>query len=239
MNSTDRDDQECLLEARDIGRQARDGTWLIRQISLQVHPADRIAIIGPTGSGKSLFLRALAMLDEIQDGEILFQETPVQDKDLPSYRSQVVYLQQRPVLIEGTVETNLKFALQFQINQDKAPHLDTALELLNSFEKPEGFLQRESSALSGGEGQIVALLRALILSPRLLLMDEPTSGLDPQTTRQFEQIIHKWLESSEQKPAFVWITHDHSQAQRVASQIMTFPNGTLEPVPPSPESGVS
>ncbi|QDU50225.1 ABC transporter ATP-binding protein [Gimesia panareensis] len=223
-------DQECLLEARSIGRQTSAGEWLIHQLSLQVFPGDRIAIVGPTGSGKSLFLRSLAMLDEIQEGEILFHNQHVNEKETPAYRSQVVYLQQRPVLVEGTVETNLKFALQFQINQEKAANVASILELLSSFEKPEGFLNRQSSALSGGEGQIVALLRALILAPQILLMDEPTSGLDPQTTRQFEQIIRKWLETSDKTPAFVWITHDHSQAERVASQIMTFPAGTLEAV---------
>lgn len=233
MNGTMDASQQCLLEARALGRQTSTGEWLISQLSLQVFPGDQIAIVGPTGSGKSLFLRALAMLDEIQAGEILFHNEHVIDKDLPAYRSQVVYLQQRPVLIEGTVETNLKFALQFQINQDKAANLAPILELLGSFEKPEGFLNRQSTALSGGEGQIVALLRALILSPQILLMDEPTSGLDPQTTRQFEQIIHKWLETSDRTPAFVWITHDHSQAERVASQIMTFPDGTLTAVRPA------
>lgn len=233
MNGTTDATRQCLLEARSLGRQTSAGEWLISQLSLKVFPGDRIAIVGPTGSGKSLFLRALAMLDEIQAGEILFHNASVKDKDLPAYRSQVVYLQQRPVLIEGTVETNLKFALQFQVNQDKAANLSPILQLLGSFEKPEGFLNRQSAALSGGEGQIVALLRALILSPQILLMDEPTSGLDPQTTRRFEQIIHKWLETSDRTPAFVWITHDHSQAERVASQIMTFPAGTLTAVKPA------
>ncbi|WP_417397889.1 ABC transporter ATP-binding protein [Gimesia chilikensis] len=231
MSDATETDQDCLLEARSIGRQISAGEWLVSDLSLQVHPGDRIAIVGPTGSGKSLFLRSLAMLDEIQAGDILFQNAPVADKDLPAYRSQVVYLQQRPVLIEGTVESNLKFALQFHINQDKSNNVDAVLELLSSFERPNGFLKRKSSALSGGEGQIVALLRALILAPQILLMDEPTSGLDPQTTRQFEQIIQQWLETSNQRPAFVWITHDHAQAERVASQIMTFPAGTLAPVP--------
>jgi len=229
LSSTSRGETTCLLEACKIGRQTIDGDWLINQLSLKVCPGDRIAIVGPTGSGKSLFLRSLAMLDEIQAGEILFHNATVKDKDLPSYRSQVVYLQQRPVLIEGTVETNLKFALQFETNREK-DNLSETLNLLSSFDKPDDFLKRPSSALSGGEGQIVALLRALILSPQILLMDEPTSGLDPQSTQQFEQIIDKWMHSSTPPPVFVWITHDHSQARRVASQIMTFPEGKLAPV---------
>tara|TARA_R110002095_G_scaffold172131_2_gene149557 strand:+ start:3371 stop:4072 length:702 start_codon:yes stop_codon:yes gene_type:complete len=227
--SGERGDDECLLEARQIGRQITTGEWLIRNLSLRVHPGNRIAIVGPTGSGKSLFLRSLAILDEIQEGEIRFLGSPLLNKQLPQFRSQAIYLQQRPVLIEGTVESNLKFALQFQVNQHKPHDIDTVMDLLSSFDKPEKFLQRKSSVLSGGEGQIVALLRALILSPRVLLLDEPTSGLDPETTQQFESMILKWMEIAELAPAFVWITHDHKQARRIARQIMTFPSGTLTP----------
>ncbi|QDV50716.1 ABC transporter ATP-binding protein [Gimesia fumaroli] len=223
-------DQGSLLEARQIGRQTTAGQWLIRNVSLAVHPGDRIAIVGPTGSGKTLFLRSLAILDDIQEGELRFHGNPLKDKELPEFRSQVVYLQQRPVLIEGTVEDNLKLALGFQVNQHKPHDIKALISLLNTFDRPESFLQRQSSALSGGEGQIVALLRALILSPQILLLDEPTSGLDPGTTKQFEAIILKWLSTSDKIPAFVWITHDHSQAERVARQIMTFPAGTILPV---------
>ncbi|WP_339734714.1 ATP-binding cassette domain-containing protein [uncultured Gimesia sp.] len=223
-------DPDCLLEARQIGRQTSAGQWLIRDVSLSVHPGDRIAIVGPTGSGKTLFLRSLAMLDEFQEGDLQFRGARLKDKQLPEFRSQVVYLQQRPVLIEGTVEDNLKFALQFQVNQNKSHNITSIINLLNIFDRPESFLQRQSSALSGGEGQIVALLRALILSPQILLLDEPTSGLDPSATEQFESIILKWLTTSDKTPALVWITHDHSQAQRIARQIMTFPTGTLSPV---------
>ncbi|WP_417378383.1 ABC transporter ATP-binding protein [Gimesia sp.] len=218
---------QCLLEARQIGRQTSDGQWLIRKLSLSVYPGDQIAISGPTGSGKSVFLRSLAMLDEIQEGSILFHDEPVRDKQLPEYRSRVVYLQQRPVLIEGTVESNLKFAFQFQVNQHKDHNPDYIRSFLESFGRPESFLKKKSTSLSGGEGQIVALLRALILSPQVLLLDEPTSGLDPETTQQFESIILQWLESSEESPAFVWITHDRSQAQRLADKVMLFPAGQV------------
>lgn len=220
-------DDCCLLEADQIGRQFSTGEWIINNISLRVNAGDRIAIVGPNGSGKSLFLRSLAMLDEIQAGEIRFLGAAVEDKKLPEFRSQVVYLQQNPVLIEGTVESNLEFALQFQSNEDKSPDIAKVMKLLKSFKKPEEFRQQKSNALSGGEGQIVALLRALIISPRVLLLDEPTSALDPETSQRFESMIDTWMESSEQHPAFVWITHDHSQAHRVAQRIMTFPSGNL------------
>ncbi|QDT97735.1 ABC transporter ATP-binding protein [Gimesia aquarii] len=217
----------ALLAAQQLGRQTATGQWLIRNLSLTIHSGDRIAIVGPTGSGKSLFLRSLAILDEIQEGEIQFHGKLIKDKQIPHFRSQVVYLQQRPVLIEGTVQANLEFALKFQTNQHKPQDTSAVLNLLNSFERPEEFLHRHSSLLSGGEGQIVALLRALVLSPQVLLLDEPTSALDQQTAKLFESIILTWMETSELNPAFVWITHDQSQAQRIASQIMTFPTGNI------------
>lgn len=221
------DQNRCLLEAKQIGRRAVTGQWLIRQMSLRVHSGDRIAIVGPTGSGKSLFLRSLAMLDEIQEGEIQFLGAAIKDKDVPRFRSQVVYLQQRPVLVEGTVEANLKFALNFHANQNKSQDISSILNLLNLFDRPEEFLHRQSNHLSGGEGQIVALLRALILSPQVLLLDEPTSALDQQTAKQFESIVIAWMETSDVAPAFVWITHDQNQASYVANQIMEFPSGAV------------
>lgn len=219
--------KECLLEARQIGRRTSAGQWLIQNIALSVYPGDRISIIGPTGSGKTVFLRSLAMLDEIQEGELIYQGTPLIDRHLPEFRSQVVYLQQRPVLLEGTVEENLTFALRFHANQHKPQDISPIIKLLNHFDRPDSFLQRHTSALSGGEGQIVALLRALTLSPQILLLDEPTSGLDPVTTRQFEEILHDWLTTSNHSPALVWITHDHAQARRVATKTMKFPEATI------------
>ncbi len=219
----------CLLEAKQIGRQTAAGQWLIRRMSLGVHPGDRIAIVGPTGSGKSLFLRSLAILDQTQEGEIRFRGATIKDRQVPDFRSQVVYLQQRPVLIEGTVETNLKFALNFHANQQKPQDISVVLNLLNVFERPEEFLHRDSSLLSGGEGQIVALLRALVLSPQVLLLDEPTSALDQQTAKQFEEIILTWMKTSPLTPAFVWITHDQNQSRRIANQIMEFPAGEVFP----------
>lgn len=225
--SKEQNQNHVLLQAQQLGRQTAAGQWLIRDLSLMIHPGDRFAIVGPTGSGKSLFLRSLAMLDEIQEGEILFLGSPVKHKQTPHFRSQVVYLQQRPVLIEGTVQANLKFALKFQTNQHKPQDISNVMDLLNSFDRPEEFLDRHSSLLSGGEGQIVALLRALVLSPQVLLLDEPTSALDQQTAKLFESIILTWMETSDLNPAFAWITHDQTQAHRIASQIMTFPKGTI------------
>ena len=100
---------ECvLLEARNIGRKTVDVVWLLREVSLKVKNADRWAITGPTGSGKTLFLRALCLLDDIDEGEILWNGHSIEKQDVPLFRRNVIYLHQRPVLFEGSVEDNLR-----------------------------------------------------------------------------------------------------------------------------------
>ena len=93
-----------MLEAQQISRQANDGTWLLKHVSIHIQPGDRWALSGPTGSGKTVLLRVLSLLDEADEGRLLWKGHEIPDQQVPEFRSQVVYLHQRPVLIEGTVE---------------------------------------------------------------------------------------------------------------------------------------
>src|SRR6266478_4288314 len=103
-----------LLEAQRIGRFARESrNWLLRDVSLAVRGGDRLAIIGPTGSGKTLLLRSLALLDPTDEGQVLRLNGPISPDSVPDFRRQVIYLHQRPALIEGTVEDNLRLPFSF------------------------------------------------------------------------------------------------------------------------------
>jgi putative ABC transport system ATP-binding protein len=82
--------------------------------------------------------------------------------------------------------------------------------------------------LSGGERQIVAMLRALLVVPAVLLLDEPSAALDPQTTATLEQLVDTWHAEEPSKRAYVWVSHDTAQAQRVADRIIHLRDGTLE-----------
>ncbi|HEY9721863.1 MAG TPA: ATP-binding cassette domain-containing protein, partial [Oscillatoriaceae cyanobacterium] len=92
-----------------------------------------------------------------------------------------------------------------------------ALALLATFERDAAFLAQAQSALSGGERQMVGLVRALLLAPRVLLLDEITSAMDPTNTARAEALVAEWL-AAEASRACVWISHDAAQRERVATR---------------------
>ena len=102
-----------LLEASRITRRGDDGRLLLDRLDLALIAGERLVLSGPSGAGKSQLLRALALLDPLESGEVLWEGSPVADEDVPKFRSRVIYQQQAPALFEGTVEENLRrpFAL--------------------------------------------------------------------------------------------------------------------------------
>lgn len=220
---------DSLLVARDLARRHPETSgWLFHQIGIEIKPGDRLALVGPTGSGKSLILRALALLDPIDRGEISWCGSPVVDGEVPAFRSQVLYLQQRSPVIEGTVEDNLKIPFSLQIRSDIAFPRQRAEELLDGLGRGSDFLTSHTANLSGGERQIVALMRALLVTPTLLLLDEPSAALDPQTSAALEQLVDSWHAEAPAARAFVWVSHDPEQAQRVAQRIIRLRQGRIE-----------
>jgi putative ABC transport system ATP-binding protein len=210
-----------LLEARDIGRLAPGSQqWLLRNASLAVRGGERLAIVGPTGAGKTLLLRALALLDPVDEGQVLWLGQPIAAERVPHYRRHVTYLHQRSPLIEGTVEENLRLPFTLAIHAREEFDRGRVVALLESAGRDAEFLTRGSRDLSGGEGQIVAVVRALQLNPTVLLLDEPTASLDAATAHSIEQLVFQWHRQSELGRAAVWVTHDREQASRIANRII-------------------
>ena len=107
-----------ILEAIELGRRAPAAdTWLLCDVSLRLDPGERVVIVGPTGSGKTLLLRSLTLLDPLDAGRLCWKGTPVSRHMLPEFRSRVVYLHQRPALIEGTVFENLMYPFSFAVHR--------------------------------------------------------------------------------------------------------------------------
>jgi putative ABC transport system ATP-binding protein len=191
--------------------------WIWQNLNFEIFPGDKVAIVGVSGSGKSLLLRALAGLDPLQKGQIYFQGKSLDSLSLPHYRSQVIYLHQRPALWEGTVEDNLQQVYSLAIHRHRNYNRNLILEYLKLLDKPVDFLQRPVSAISGGEAQIVVFLRALQFSPQVLLLDEPTASLDANTTHNLETLITAWYTQSPQR-AYIFTSHESAQLQRITNR---------------------
>jgi putative ABC transport system ATP-binding protein len=217
-----------LLDARGLGRRHPNGEdWLLRDVSLTICPGERLAITGPSAAGKTLLLRALALLDRLDAGEILWGGKPIAPAEVPEFRRQVIYLHQRPALYEGTVEQNLRQPFSLRVHRGRRFDRDWLVGRLDSVGRSADFLEHFTRDLSGGESQIVALLRALQLMPRILLLDEPTAALDPETAQAAEQLVADWL-AEDAGRATVWVSHNLEQARRVADRTLRIVAGRLE-----------
>lgn len=214
-----------MLEIRRLNRSTQYGVVLLRDVSLSILTGERIAVRGRSGSGKTLLLRAIAQLDACQ-GEIVWQDRVVQPELIPAYRKDVIYLQQNASAGETTVEATLREPLAWRVHQDREFDREKSEQLLVELGRSEDFLQAESQTLSGGELQIVALVRALLLEPSILLLDEPTSALDQQTAFQVEQLLAAWV-GAEPSRAYLWVTHDQEQSVRASDRVITIENGSI------------
>jgi putative ABC transport system ATP-binding protein len=222
-----------LLEADQIGRRApserkSEEKWLLRDVSVRVKPGVRMAIVGASGSGKSLLLRALALLDPIDQGSIRWRGAPAGADGIPAYRRQVMYLHQQAALFEGNVEENLRQPFALRIHAQARFEAELVTGLLGNIKRAPDFLHKSVAELSGGERQIVALIRAMQLRPNVLLLDEPTAALDRDARDAVEHLLEGWLAESRADRAFVQVSHDPEQVQRMAEEVLHIENGRLK-----------
>ncbi|QDT13887.1 ABC transporter ATP-binding protein [Planctomycetes bacterium K23_9] len=196
---------------------------LLDQLNLTVQSGDRIGLAGASGSGKTTLMRAIAALDPVSSGKLVFQGDPV--CDMPQYRRRVIYLHQRPAMMAGTVRQNLQ--LPFTLTACKTTFDESRLtDWFEGLGKPASILDQDVATLSGGEQQIVALLRAIQLDPAVLLLDEPTASLDAEAVQQFEQLVGHWMAGATER-AFVWTSHDSAQLERVTGRRVIIANGKV------------
>jgi putative ABC transport system ATP-binding protein len=175
-----------------------------------------------------LILRALALLDPVDSGDVLWRGNPIADTEVPSYRSQVIYLQQRSPLVPGTVEENLRVPFDLQARSKLSFPRDEALHLLETFGPSEDFLAKRGANLSGGERQIVGLLRAFLAQPTVLLLDEATASLDRDSAASVEALVLAWQAEEPDNRTYLWVSHDPEQVVRVADRTLKLARGRLE-----------
>jgi len=176
-------------------------------IDLEVHAGERLVLVGASGEGKTTLLRAVAGIAPLARGRIEVGGTDV--THAPPERRGAVYLHQAPVLFPHlSVEENVAFPLRIR-GVNRAEMRDRVHEVLRSVQL-EGLGSRGPAALSGGQRHRVALARAVVARPTLLLLDEPLSSLDPRLRHEVRDAIVRLQERY--RPGIVLVTHDLEEA---------------------------
>lgn len=192
------------------------GTRILDGIDLDLD-SDRLTVLmGPNGAGKSILLRALHGLITPSGGEVRWDGRPLNR----SISKQQALVFQKPVLLRRTVKANLDFALGLRPFANRRERLRQALDDAGLAD----LANRPARVLSGGEQQRLALARALILRPKVLLLDEPTANLDPASTLIIEQVISKVRRSGVK---VILVTHDPHQAHRLAEEVVFLHAGKI------------
>jgi len=168
------------------------------------------------------------MLDPHDEGNIEWEGRSLRAEAIPAYRKKVVYLHQRPALFEGIVEDNLRHPFALTVHRGKRFDKARAVDLLGNFKRDETFLEKSTRDLSGGEAQIVALIRCLQLDPTMLLLDEPTASLDRATAEAAEQLLYRWQIEAPAERALIWVSHDLEQSKRMSDRTLHMHLGRIE-----------
>jgi putative ABC transport system ATP-binding protein len=210
----------CLRQVKQI----RGGVHTLRDIDLDIPAGEVVALVGPSGAGKTSLLRLLNRLDDPAGGAVSYLGAPIGSIPVRSLRRRIGFVFQAPAMFAGTVEQNLIVARDLAPAADSlrshgTPAVEEALRLAGV---DPALASRDAQALSGGERQRVSIARALMTSPEALLLDEPTSALDPEVAAHVVATVRSLAETM--RLTVVMVSHRLDEA-RVASTHLVFMEG--------------
>jgi phosphate transport system ATP-binding protein len=209
------------------------GQPTLKNINLEIRRNEIFGIIGPAGSGKSTFLRALNRLNDLAPDSLVQGRLEVGGRDVYAPDMSVVELRRRlgmvfatPVPLPRSIFENVAFGARLSgvKSKDRLKSLVTdSLEKTALWDEVKGRLDESALKLSGGQQQRLCLARVLALRPEFILLDEPTSGLDPVSTMRIEEMLRRL----KAEYTIVLVTNNTKQAARVADRTAFFLNGEL------------
>jgi subfamily B ATP-binding cassette protein MsbA len=172
---------------------------VLRNINLSVSPGEKIALVGKSGSGKTTLVNLLPRFHDVQQGQILLDEVPLQDIRLHNLRSQMAYVGQDIVLFNDTVRNNIAYGDMRSLTDAQVRAAAKAAHALEFIDKlPQGFdtlIGDNGVMLSGGQRQRLSIARAILSNAPILILDEATSALDTESERHIQAALDRLLEN--------------------------------------------
>ena len=203
-----------------------NGVGVLRDVNAEIKKGEVISIIGPSGTGKSTFLRCLNLLETPTAGEIVVNGQNILDKkaDIRALRKKMgMVFQQFNLFSHLTVLENIILAPMIQLNQSRPEAVERAMALLKTVGLPNR-ADALPSQLSGGQQQRVAIARALAMNPEIILFDEPTSALDPTMVSEVLSVIRDLAKTG---ITMLIVTHEMRFARDVSSRVFYMDEGVI------------
>lgn len=217
--------QTAQLRLERVSLSASVGSqYLLKDISFEVSTGERVAIIGPSGAGKTSLLRLLNRLSEPTSGLIFLEDQKYQQIPVFQLRQQVTLVLQESKLLGMTVQEALAYPLALR----GMPRLEIQQRLSHWIEQmhiPQDWLGRTEMQLSVGQRQIVAIARALVIQPKILLLDEPTSGLDAGRASHLLQVLSQLVQSGQ--TTVLMVNHQLELARLFCTRVLHLQHGQL------------
>ena len=218
---------DALIEVKNLFKEFNDGDIkVLRGIDYSIKKGEKIVIIGPSGGGKSTFLRCLNLLEKPTSGEIYFNGERITSSkcNINQVRKKMgMVFQHFNLFPHKTVLENLMLApvrLQLKTKEEAAERGRALLEMVGLPDKADAY----PSQLSGGQKQRVAIARALAMDPEVILFDEPTSALDPEMVGE---VLDLMKDLAKEGMTMVVVTHEMGFAREVADKILFMCDGNI------------
>lgn len=214
-----------IIQFKNITKSYEGEKPVLDNISLDINENEFVTLLGPSGCGKTTLLRILGGFTTADSGEVLFEGKEI--SDLPPYKREVNTVFQSYALFPHlNVFENIAFGLRIkkEPNDVIVQKVKRMLKLVNL----EGYEKRNIAAMSGGQQQRIAIARALVNEPKVLLLDEPLAALDTKLRKEMQQELIRIQE--EVGITFIFVTHDQEEALTLSDKIVVMNDGLIQQV---------
>lgn len=222
------DGKHAIITFQNVSYDYDGSSNVLNTINLQFYKGERTLLVGQIGSGKSTILKLIMKYHEPSSGRLLFDGVPYANLSTSFIRSKIGYIPQTPILLNRTLYENIAYgnSSDLHVTKDKVWKLMEEFNLLGVFSNlPDGLdtnVGKDGSKLSGGQRQIVWILRLLIQQPEVILMDEPTSAVDNRT----KTILQKLISTALMNKTVIMVTHDEN-LKKFADRVIDISDGNI------------